>query len=210
MPDKPDKTEGAPPRMNARSRGASTCVQPRQQDIKISPRDLAGSTSPSTADVLPGHSAAAAFAQLAGEWALRRIIPGVGGMVGRAVFTPLRPGVLHYREDGRLELASGHAGEAYREYYYLLERDHIHVTFADAPPGERTFLRLRPRPVAGCAGSWAHDTHYCGRDVYTGTYNFESAGRLVVTIAVHGPEKDYVIRTALTREAAGPVLPDSW
>jgi hypothetical protein len=150
-------------------------------------------------DAPPVLGATAVFAQLAGEWELRRTMSGAGSMSGRAVFTPLRPGVLHYREDGRLELASGHVGEAYREYYYLLEHDHIHVTFADAPPGERTFLRLRPLPVAGCAGSQAHDTHYCGRDVYTGTYDFESAGRLVVTIAVRGPEKDYVIRTVLTR-----------
>jgi hypothetical protein len=120
-----------------------------------------------------------------------------------------------------LELPSGYSGAAYREYYYLLEHDHIHVTFADAPPGERTFLRLRPRPLGGqrrrdhvvpappeaqfpgapngCPGSQAQDTHHCGRDTYTGTYNFESAGRLVVTMDVHGPEKNYVIHTELTR-----------
>jgi hypothetical protein len=150
------------------------------------------------------RAVAAVFARLEGTWALRREISGEGGsrsgeMLGRAIFSPLRPGVLHYREDGRLELASGYAGDACREYYYLLEPDHIHVTFADAPPGERTFLRLRPRPTVGGAGHRADDIHYCGRDVYTGAYDFASAGRLVLTMAVRGPEKDYVIRTVLTR-----------
>jgi hypothetical protein len=147
----------------------------------------------------PYQDAAAVFARLRGDWTLTRTISSIGAMTGRATFVPLTPGVLRYREEGRLELASGHRSEAYREYYYLLEDDHIHVTFSDAPPGERTFLRLFPNFDDGHQGARAGDVHHCGCDTYAATYIFESEHRLVVTMDVHGPSKGYVIHTTLTR-----------
>lgn len=141
----------------------------------------------------------AAFEWLPGRWDLSRTISDGSIMLGQAEFEPRTPGVLHYLETGRLTLSSGYSGEAYREYYYSLEEDHIHVSFADCAPGERTFLRLRP--VTPAAGSYlqAQDTHLCSNDVYEATYIFESARRAVITIRVNGPEKDYTIRTILTR-----------
>jgi len=142
----------------------------------------------------------AAFDWLPGQWDLSRTISGAGTMAGKAEFSRRTPGVLHYLETGDLSLHSGYVGKAYREYFYRLEEDHIHVSFADAAPGERTFLRLRP--AAGDLGGHlqAHDTHHCGSDVYAATYGFESAVRVVITIQVTGSKKDYVIRTVLTRQ----------
>jgi hypothetical protein len=142
------------------------------------------------------EDAAAAFRLLPGDWALSRTVSHGGIVRGRAEFSPRAPRVLHYRESGRLTLSSGYSGEISRQYFYVLEDDHIHVTFADAAPGQRTFLRLRP--AAGGSGFHASDTHVCGRDVYAATYGIESQ-RVVMTIHVSGPREEYVIRTVLTR-----------
>ncbi|WP_112107354.1 DUF6314 family protein [Parafrankia sp. Ea1.12] len=152
---------------------------------------------PSGATV-PGAEAAEIFAQLEGTWALRREIPGIGTMDGAAFFDPLLPGTLLYREEGRLSLQSGYSGPATREYYYLLEKDHIRVTFADAPPGERTFVTLRPERGSGDTFR-AADVHYCTPDLYSATYHFSNE-RLTISTGVRGPKKDYTILTTLTRD----------
>lgn len=147
----------------------------------------------------PGVGAARAFARLEGSWTLSRTIPGIGWMTGQAVFRPYAPRVLRYREDGLLELASGYSGPAFREYYYLLEDDHIRVAFADAAPGERTYLRLRVHADGGRGELIAADDHLCVEDLYSATYAFEER-RLTMTVDVRGPAKDYTIRTTLTRD----------
>lgn len=146
---------------------------------------------------VPGAAAATIFARLEGAWVLRREIPGIGTMDGTAVFGPLLPGTLLYREEGRLRLQSGYSGPATREYYYLLEEDHIRVTFADAAPGERTFVTLRPERGHGDTFS-AADVHCCTPDVYSATYHFTDE-RLTISTGVRGPKKDYTILTTLIR-----------
>ncbi len=150
---------------------------------------------------MPDLAVTSVFEQLPGLWDLSRTISGAGTMAGRAEFSPRTPGVLHYLETGDLRLHSGYVGKVYRAYFYCLEEDHLHISFADSAPGERTFLRLRP--AAGDLGAQlqAYDTHHCGSDVYAAAYSFESAVRIVMTIQVTGPKKDYVIRTVLTRPA---------
>lgn len=145
------------------------------------------------------ENAAAAFRLLRGDWALSRTISDGGTVRGKAEFSPRGPRILHYRESGWLTLSSGYSGEIRRQYFYVLEDDHIHVTFADAAPGQRTFLRLR-LAADRIGGLYACDTHLCGRDVYAATYGFESAQRIVITFHVSGPRKEYVIRTTLTRD----------
>jgi hypothetical protein len=144
-------------------------------------------------------NAAVAFGWLPGDWKLDRTISDGGTVLGKARFAALKPRVLHYLETGMLRLDSGYLGEIRREYYYVLEEGYIHVTFADAAPGERTFLRLRPiGDRDGCLR--AQGNHHCDRDLYTATYDFESARRVVVTMRVSGRHKDYSIATVLTRD----------
>ncbi|HET7015522.1 MAG TPA: DUF6314 family protein [Streptosporangiaceae bacterium] len=149
---------------------------------------------------MPELAVTTVFERLPGRWDLDRTISGGGTVLGQAEFSARMPGVLRYRETGSLSLSSGYVGKVYREYFYCLEEDHIHVSFADAAPGERSFLRLRP--VAGDLGGElrAGDTHHCGSDVYEATFSFESARRILTTIQVTGPKKDYLIRTVLTRQ----------
>src|SRR5262245_60819212 len=119
------------------------------------------------------RNAAVAFGWLPGDWKLNRTISGGGTVMGKARFSPLKPRVLHYLETGTLRLDSGYIGEMRREYYYVLEENHIHVTFADAAPGERTFLRLQPISD-GNGRLRAQGNHHCDCDLYAALYNFES------------------------------------
>jgi hypothetical protein len=148
---------------------------------------------------MPELAVIAAFDQLPGQWDLNRTISGGGTVLGQAEFSSRTPGVLHYLETGELSLSSGYVGKVYREYYYGLEEDHIHVSFADSAPGEHTFLRLYPVTDGHGGHLQAKDTHYCGDDVYEATYSFESAGRIVMTVGVYGQKKDYTIHTMLTK-----------
>ena len=150
---------------------------------------------------MPELAVITAFERLPGQWNLTRTISDGSIAAGQAEFSLRTPGVLHYLETGELTLSSGYTGKVSREYYYSLEEDHLHVSFADSAPGERTFLRLRP--AAGDCGSplQAKDTHLCGRDVYEATYTFESAQRTVIAMRVTGPRKNYTIHTILTRPA---------
>lgn len=144
-------------------------------------------------------NAAVAFGWLPGDWTLSRTISDGSTVIGEAKFSTLKPRVLHYLETGTLRLQSGYLGKIRREYYYVLEEDHIHVTFADAAPGERTFLRLYPVDDGnGCLR--AQGNHHCDCDLYAAVYSFESARQVVMTVQVSGPKKDYRITTALTRD----------
>jgi len=142
---------------------------------------------------------AAVFDSLTGAWHLERVIePGIGTMAGAARFRPLRAGLLHYREDGRLRLASGHTGAAYREYFYVLDEAAIHICFAvGGQPGD-TMHTLRPDTAGDAA-----DTHLCRADQYTGRYRFPGPDQFSVHMRVTGPEKHYWIVTAYRRAAGG-------
>ena len=120
-------------------------------------------------------------------------------MSGRARFTPLDPDTLHYREDGELVLATGHRGDAWREYHYLRAGDTIRVCFTDAPVGSRTLHTLHVG--AGPTGAAVSDVHLCVADTYTGHYRFALPDRFEITMTVRGPAKDYSIHTVYTRPA---------
>ncbi len=152
---------------------------------------------------MPELAVIAAFERLAGQWDLNRTISGAGTVLGTAQFSPRTPEVLHYLETGNLSLSSGYVGKVYREYYYALEEDHIHVSFADSAPGKHTFLRLYPVADGRSGHLQAKDTHYCADDIYEASYSFESTKRMVITVRVSGPKKDYTIHTALTRPPQG-------
>ncbi|CAO5178099.1 hypothetical protein FAIPA1_400039 [Frankia sp. AiPs1] len=155
-------------------------------------------TQPSEQAPSDGY-AAAAFVRLEGTWVLHRTISGIGTMEGEAVFGKLPSGVLRYREEGNLHLHSGYSGPAFREYYYLLEGNFIRVTFADVPPGERTFVNLRPERGDGDTFA-AGGVHHCGPDVHSATYHFADES-LAIMVEVRGPETNYTVHSVLTRRS---------
>lgn len=139
--------------------------------------------------------AATAFSALTGTWTFARAFePGIGTMTGTADFRPLGRGSLHYREDGRLDLASGHSGDAWREYHYVLDGDTIRVCFAGIGLVDRTLHVLRPGPDG------ATDVHHCADDTYTGHYAFaDLPDRFTIGMSVTGPAKGYTTLTSYVR-----------
>lgn len=133
---------------------------------------------------------------MAGTWRLERVFePGLGTFTGTATFTPVRPGLLRYREDGELVLAAGQRGAAWREYDYLLADDEIHVCFVEPGTFGRVLHRLRP--VAG--GST--DVHLCVADTYTGRYDLDGLPeRFTIDMDVRGPAKAYSTHTVFARQ----------
>ncbi|GAA4006023.1 hypothetical protein GCM10022247_29700 [Allokutzneria multivorans] len=133
------------------------------------------------------------FRSLRGKWALARAIPGTGSVTGTAEFRPLRPDLLLYREEGRLELGTGQHHDVSREYHYLLEHDRIRVCFVEPPEFGRTMHTLR------LDGAEASDEHLCDQDLYTGHYRFDGPDRFTVDMRVRGPKKDYSMHTTYDR-----------
>lgn len=144
-------------------------------------------------------SGPAVFAALTGRWRLsREFAPGIGTMTGVARFSPVRDGVLHYREDGRITFGGGRTGDAYREYHYLLDPDGtIRVCFVEPGTFGRTLHALN---LDGTVAE-AVDTHLCGADTYVGRYAFALPGRFTVDMDVRGPAKDYATHTVFERQA---------
>lgn len=138
------------------------------------------------------------FRALEGRWELSRAIePGLGTASGAATFTADGPGRLRYREDVELRLATGHVGEAYREYEYVLESGRIRVLLAD---GVTTMHLLDFAEADGQEQAWsAADVHDCRADQYRGTYRLDERGVLTVDMKVDGPAKDYRIVTEYVR-----------
>ena len=153
------------------------------------------------------------FGMLAGTWTLTRVLePALGTATGTASFTEAGLRRLHYREDVELRLATGHVGEAYREYEYLLEGDRIRVLLADGttmhvlvfqPEGARLIapaLVNEINEVNEVNEVWtAADVHDCRADQYRGTYRMDARGVLTVDMKVDGPAKDYRIVTEYGR-----------
>ncbi len=139
------------------------------------------------------------FQSLIGDWTLSRTLkPDIGTMTGTARFRELEPNLLHYREDGHLELATGHVGQAYREYHYCLKDEQIHVCFVEPGAFGRVLhtLRLAESPEKTVEVA---DVHVCNEDSYAGRYRFEMPDRFTIEMTVLGPTKDYSTYTIYNR-----------
>jgi hypothetical protein len=137
------------------------------------------------------------FQGLEGGWSLSRTIRGRAAMTGTARFERAGPGILHYREQGRLTLDSRAVIAVSREYVYSLEAGSIRIAF----PAGGTLHRLRfaPSPSPSPWPAEAGDVHECGADTYSGRYRFESERRWSVLMVVRGPGKDCTIHSTLER-----------
>ena len=137
------------------------------------------------------------FDGLAGAWDLDRTIEGQASMTGIAVFTPLEPGMLKYREEGRIRLSDGKEFDGHREYLFERTQGGFAVHFAETPP--RLFHAIGiVRDGDALAGS---ATHLCTPDTYDSSYRFLADGSFVIRHTVHGPRKDYLSATVFRRHA---------
>jgi hypothetical protein len=152
-----------------------------------------------TTDLLP--PAPGVLRWLAGSWAQRRSIDNGASMVGTATFLGRADGRFDYAEHGRLTLADGRILDAERRYLFEQTDDGFAVWFAEATP------RLFHRVALHCLGTSlaGRGTHACGDDRYDTRYEFRGDGSFLVTHAVHGPRKRYVMENRHTRLAAEAV-----
>jgi hypothetical protein len=147
----------------------------------------------STIDARPPASGALRW--LAGSWTLRRSIDNGASMVGTATFLGRIDGRFDYAERGRVTLADGRILDAERRYLFEQTGDGFAVWFAESL--SRLFHRVALRRLGtSLAGGGAHA---CGDDRYDTRYEFRADGSFLVTHAVHGPRKCYVMETRYTR-----------
>lgn len=138
---------------------------------------------------------AAVFDRLEGRWRLDRSIAGQATMQGQAAFGRVGADRLHYREQGRVVLASGQAFDGHRDYLFERGEDGFSVLFAEEPPRlfHRIVLARTADAIEGAAG------HLCAADQYDSRYRFLEDGAFVIEHRVRGPRKDYLSRTVFTR-----------
>jgi len=127
-----------------------------------------------------------------------------GSFAGVASFLPLTGGQagLRYQETGDVRLG-GHRWPASRSLLWLpAPSGSADVRFTDGRPFHLANLR---------SGRWQAE-HHCGEDLYHVSYHVRGPGVLAECWRAHGPRKDYLIITALTRlssqaVSAGASLP---
>jgi hypothetical protein len=132
---------------------------------------------------------------LRGSWRIDRDILAhgrttVGRFTGIGTFAAEAavPGLLHYEEQGTLQLGT-HEAPASRRLGYHVAGGRAEVVFADGRPFHDLDLR---------AGS--HDAeHVCGQDLYRGRFEVVSDHSWRHEWSVIGPRKEHLIRTTFDR-----------
>jgi hypothetical protein len=136
------------------------------------------------------------FERLFGVWQLNREISGQGRMSGIAAFETVDVGRALYRESGELWLEEGTRLRGEQRYFYERAESGFTIHFHDT--GE---LFERVTFEAGSGGTWVgRAEHYCKADVYRSEYLFRRDQRFEVSHQVHGPRKDFTIRTVYIRD----------
>ncbi|MEO9685293.1 MAG: DUF6314 family protein [Tateyamaria sp.] len=127
------------------------------------------------------------LADFIGAWDIaRKIVPAHGPsaeFAGQGVWTPTATGA-EYAETGVLTMPGATPMTAERRYVWGQD---LSVYFDDG----RFFHR-----VPACGGT---ATHFCDPDTYGVEYDFEGWPTFTVSYAVHGPRKDYVMRSTYCR-----------
>ena len=144
--------------------------------------------TPATASRDAWGGVGAVFENLAGDWVLKRRIPGIAGMQGKAHVVQLGTGHLRYVEQGCLKLKNGQSFHASRSYLFKALGDGFAVYYDQ--PLDRLFQEVRLTPLLG-----GHLTgmaeHCCPPDRYRSRYTFRSDGCFYITHCVTGPSKSY-------------------
>jgi hypothetical protein len=135
------------------------------------------------------------FERLPGTWDLERTIEGQATMSGIAVFSPLQPGLLKYREEGRIRLADGKEFDGHREYLFESAPRGFLVHFAET--SRRLFHAIAVVHDGDALAGSAR--HLCTPDTYDSGYRFLPDGSFTLRHTVHGPRKDYLSATVFRR-----------
>ncbi len=149
------------------------------------------------------NSAKQVFKNFVGCWRLRRVLGSYGHGEGTANFilTSECPLTIHYREELVVNyttesgLKGNVGGTAHQEYIYVYEeeRDKILKRFMDGRNFYEIKLDLDKMEGDG--------EHLCDEDFYKAKYTFKDCNNFALFYDVKGPQKDYVIQTAFTRDS---------
>lgn len=133
---------------------------------------------------------------LEGQWRISRRVESENATLhGSATFSRIADDVLDYAEKGLLTLHNGQTIRASRRYTFLARGESVVIEFADGPDLGKPFVELLFNPsTAGVLR--AADTHYCGEDTYSVTFQMSLPDAYETDIAVSGPSKSY---RAITR-----------
>ena len=144
--------------------------------------------TPTAASLDAWGGVGAVFETLAGDWALKRRIPGIAGMQGKAQVVRLDADRLRYVEQGCLKLKNGQSFHASRSYLFRALGDGFAVYYDQSP--DRLFQEVRLTPLLG-GGLTGMAEHCCPPDRYRSRYTFRSDGCFYITHCVTGPSKSY-------------------
>ncbi|MGF6832953.1 hypothetical protein QF015_001118 [Paenarthrobacter sp. TE4293] len=138
-------------------------------------------------------------AYLAGSWSVERTLldraSGTQGTFTGVVRYSLKPGGgLDYREDGTMHWPT-HSGPAFREYVLLpgATPESMDVFFPDG----------RPFHAMSFTEQGNQDTHWCDPDDYRVKYVYAGPDAFSFRWDVHGPAKDLLLESRMTRIDAG-------
>jgi hypothetical protein len=139
-----------------------------------------------------------------GHWQFVRSMRGFDGVSigvadGRAEFQRQADGRgLHYRESGKLQLASDARPISFsRRFDYHWQDGLIHVSFADGPQAGQAYQHYRYDPLRQALLPEA--THVCLKDHYDGDYRLLDQHHFDLQTRIDGPHKDYLLLTHFVR-----------
>ncbi len=146
--------------------------------------------------------AAGLYDTLAGGWRFQRHASTGERMQGEALFQPLAPDSLRYREEGRAILPDGRELSFFRNYLYRIEGAVMTILFDG--PTQGLFQRVT---LSWADGAWVGQGHHpCGQDIYRSDYRIAPGSQpgsqpgLTIRHRVTGPKKDYLLDTAYRRD----------
>jgi hypothetical protein len=128
-------------------------------------------------------------AWLEGDWSIDRAVNGrLGAFRGQALFIKDDAGGLIWQETGRLCLGD-FSGEARRSLAILPERSGWTVVFEDGRPFHALDLRTNRCSVK----------HFCGSDVYRGSFTVTGTDGFTSRWVKSGPDGTETIQSAYKR-----------
>ena len=138
----------------------------------------------------------ALFNSLPGTWSLERVIQDGarhGMFNGECVFSWLDDARLLCEESGTMNLG-GHSNAASRSYIYELRDNKIIILYNDPHRKDEVLHELDFDD-----DNRARHCHVCVNDVYELEFSLSQDGRIHMDYTVKGPQKDYTLKSILSR-----------